>query len=70
MEFEYDPAKSESNAQKHGIDFDQARTLWLDESVVLLASTYAEEDRYLAIGRIISVRRSRLEEKELYDQNR
>ena len=28
MEFEYDPAKSRANAQKHGIDFEQAKALW------------------------------------------
>jgi len=88
MEFEYDPVKSESNAQKHGIDFDEAQKLWVDEGLVVLASTYAEESRYLAIGqidsvhwtaiftergartRIISVRRSRSEEKALYEQNK
>jgi uncharacterized DUF497 family protein len=30
VEFEYDPAKSLSNAQKHGIDFEQAKELWND----------------------------------------
>jgi len=88
LEFEYDPVKSESNAQKHGIDFDEAQVLWLDEGLVVLASTYAEEDRYLAVGRIgdvhwtaiftergdrtriISGRRSRPEEKALYERNK
>ena len=28
MEFEFDPAKSESNHRKHGIDFFEAQTLW------------------------------------------
>ena len=31
MNFEFDPAKSESNKDKHGIDFAEARALWLDE---------------------------------------
>jgi uncharacterized protein len=30
MHFEYDPAKSEANAEKHGIDFEEAQTLWDD----------------------------------------
>ena len=30
MEFEYDPAKSEANARKHGIDFSVAQQLWQD----------------------------------------
>ncbi len=88
MEFEYDPVKSERNAQKHGIDFEEAEELWLDDGLVLLASAYAQENRYLAIGqidnvhwtaiftergdrtRIISVRRSRSEEKALYERNK
>ena len=88
MEFEYDSVKSESNAQKHGINFGEVQELWLDEGLMVLASTYAEESRYLAIGlignvhwtaiftergdrtRIISVRRSRSEEKALYERNK
>ena len=27
-EFEFDPAKSEANLLKHGIDFTEAQTLW------------------------------------------
>ena len=30
MEFEFDPAKSESNLEKHGVDFVQAQQLWQD----------------------------------------
>jgi uncharacterized DUF497 family protein len=30
MEFEFDPKKSEANLEKHGIDFDKAKALWLD----------------------------------------
>jgi uncharacterized DUF497 family protein len=28
MEFEFDPAKSEANREKHGIDFVEAQVLW------------------------------------------
>ena len=28
MEFESDPAKTEANRQKHGIDFIEAQALW------------------------------------------
>lgn len=31
MDFEYDPEKSLQNKQKHGIDFEEAQMLWLDE---------------------------------------
>lgn len=30
MKFEFDPSKSESNRDKHGIDFTQAQRLWED----------------------------------------
>ncbi len=33
MEFEYDPAKSESNQAKHGIDFEEAKEIWADPEV-------------------------------------
>lgn len=31
MEFEYDPLKSQSNEEKHSVDFDAAKVLWSDE---------------------------------------
>jgi uncharacterized protein len=30
MEFEFDPAKSQANRDKHGIDFVEAKDLWDD----------------------------------------
>jgi uncharacterized DUF497 family protein len=54
MEFEFDPAKSASNKDKHGIDFVEAQALWLDGGleVVLSKSRISDEERFLAIGRI------------------
>jgi len=87
MEVEYDPAKSRSNTEKHGIDFEQAQLLWEDTGLIILPSRYPDEPRYLASGvisknywtavftermdkiRLISVRRSRNDEKDLYDRN-
>jgi uncharacterized protein len=56
MEFEFDPAKSAANKDKHGIDFVEAQALWLDGGleVVLSKSRMTEEERFLAIGRIES----------------
>ncbi len=34
MEFEFDEEKSLANKEKHGIDFDEARALWLDAGIV------------------------------------
>ena len=85
MEFEYDTAKSEANREKHAIDFDSAKELWLGKTVELSARDKGET-RSLIIGkigktcwsaiitrregtiRIISVRRSRDDEKKLYER--
>ncbi len=87
MEFEFDPAKSDVNKAKHGIDFIEAQTMWDDTGLTILPSKYLEEMRYLGIGviesvhwtvifterdsaiRLISVRRSRENEKAIYEQN-
>ena len=54
MEFEFDPAKSASNKEKHGLDFVAAQALWLDNGLkeVLSKAKVAGEQRFLAIGRI------------------
>jgi len=85
MNFEYDPRKSLSNYEKHGIDFDQAQAIWDDEAYIEIPAKTSDEPRWLVIGkinekywsavityrseniRIISVRRSRDEEIELYE---
>ncbi|WP_304232071.1 BrnT family toxin [Jiulongibacter sediminis] len=86
--FEFDLDKSESNHQKHGIDFYQARELWLDPDLVEIQAKNIDEARSMFIGkidekhwsaittyrdgniRLISVRRSRNNEKELYESRR
>ena len=50
MEFDYDPYKSSTNKIKHGVDFEEAKLVWQDADVVLLASAYSVEICYLAIG--------------------
>jgi uncharacterized DUF497 family protein len=85
MVFEFDPKKSESNKQKHGIDFNEAQALWDDPDLIEIPVQTIDEPRYLMIGmiegehwsgvithrgdkvRIISVRRSRKEEVEIYE---
>jgi uncharacterized DUF497 family protein len=84
MIFEFDKTKSESNVQKHGIDFNSAQALWDDPDRIIIPARCTDEDRFMLIGmisstcwsavfaernekiRIISVRRSRQDEKELY----
>lgn len=85
MEFEFDPRKSDTNKQKHGLDFHEAKALWDDPDLIEIPVQTIDEPRYLVIGtiegkhwsgvityrgdkvRIISVRRSRKEEVEIYE---
>jgi len=82
--FEFDPEKSRGNLAKHGIDFEQAETLWRDPDGLDVPSGYPQERRRLWIAaregklwtaiytarenkiRIISVRRSRENERNAY----
>ena len=78
-EFQYDPQKSESNLRKHGIDFEQAQLLWDDPKLVTLEArsliiARLNDQHCSAVVtdrdgefRIISVRRSRIAEVELYE---
>jgi uncharacterized DUF497 family protein len=50
MNFEFDPAKSEANRKKHGIDFEQAQTLWQDPEGLEVPSKYPDEPRRLWIA--------------------
>lgn len=85
MGSEFDKRKSQTNKEKHGIDFVEAQVLWDDPDRVEIPAKTIDEDRFLIIGkivnqcwsavityrdenvRIISVRRSRKEEVEIYE---
>ena len=85
MYFEFDPKKSDSNKNKHGIDFVEAQELWNDADLLEIPAKTTDEARFLVIGkidekhwtgiityrndniRLISVRRARNEEIELYE---
>jgi uncharacterized DUF497 family protein len=86
MDFEFDPAKSDANLHKHGIDFLAAQALWRDPALLEIPARTSGESRFLVIARLrgrhwsavityrqqtirlISVRRSRAEEVQLYEQ--
>jgi hypothetical protein len=88
MEFEFDERKSRSNKEKHGIDFQEAQSLWDDLDRIEIPARTEDEPRYLVIARlngkhysavityregkvrIISVRRARVEEVEIYEGER
>jgi hypothetical protein len=50
MEFEFDPKKSEANREKHGIDFDKAKALWLDEFALERPARSGNEVRKMLIA--------------------
>ena len=52
MEFEFDEEKSESNRQKHGIDFVAAQELWEDKFYIETPANTTDEERFLVIGLI------------------
>jgi uncharacterized DUF497 family protein len=51
MEFEYDPSKSQTNKEKHGIDFEEAQALWLDDDRVEFPARSDTENRYALIAK-------------------
>jgi uncharacterized DUF497 family protein len=52
MNFEYDPVKSETNKNKHGIDFENAQSLWSDQNRVEIETYSTIEPRIMVIGKI------------------
>jgi len=53
MNFEYDINKSNSNKEKHGIDFEEAKKLWKDPYAFEIPSLSSkDEDRFLVLGQI------------------
>jgi uncharacterized DUF497 family protein len=50
--FEYDENKSQTNQQKHGIDFIEAQKLWEDDNLLEITGKSDTEPRYLIIGQI------------------
>ena len=54
MEFEFDPSKSNTNREKHGIDFTEAQALWNDPDLLEIPAKTTDEQRFLVIGKIAS----------------
>ena len=52
MEFEYDENKSNTNKQKHGINFEEAQLLWLDTNRIEIEANSMDEIRMMIIGKI------------------
>lgn len=87
MQFEFDRQKSARTKADRGIDFVEAQALWSDPDRLQFALPFADETRFMVIGRIgtkhwtailthraeklriISVRRSRPTEIQLYEKD-
>jgi len=50
--FEFDENKSQSNLEKHGIDFVAAQLLWDDPDLLEIPAKTVDEPRALIIGMI------------------
>lgn len=58
IRFEWDPRKARSNEQKHGVGFEEAQSVFLDEEAVLFEDPQAlhEEERFVLLGLSASLR--------------
>ncbi len=52
MDFEFDPAKSETNKNKHEIDFIDAQALWNDPDLLEIPAKTSDERRFIVVGKI------------------
>ena len=52
MDFEFDPKKSATNNEKHGIDFAEAQKLWEDRDRLLVPARTQNEARFMLIGKL------------------
>ena len=52
LRFEWDEAKNAENRRKHGVSFEEARTVFADERALLIhdPDEVEEEDRFVLLG--------------------
>ena len=51
LRFEWDPRKNAANKRKHGVSFEEARTVFYDERALLIQDPEEEdEDRFVLLG--------------------
>ena len=58
MRFDWDPRKAASNDKKHGVSFEEARSVFFDEQALLLEDPQPrrEEERFVLLGMSASLR--------------
>ena len=50
MDFEWDPAKAESNVRGHGVSFADTFAVFEDPSAITIDGPHDEEDRFITLG--------------------
>ncbi len=52
LKFEWDPRKASANKKKHGVSFEEARTVFFDENAKLINDPdhSEDEDRFVLLG--------------------
>jgi hypothetical protein len=58
IEFTWDPRKARSNVEKHGVSFEEAKSVFFDESARLIDDPdhSASEERFLILGALVPER--------------
>lgn len=58
LSFEWDPKKAQSNAAKHGITFDEAKSVFYDENALVIPDPdhSIAEERFVIMGMSSSLR--------------
>jgi uncharacterized DUF497 family protein len=58
LRFEWDERKAAANLRKHGVAFEEARTVFLDERALLIPDPEhsADEDRFVLLGLSVRLR--------------
>ncbi|WP_353135986.1 BrnT family toxin [Limnohabitans sp.] len=58
LKFEWDESKAGANLKKHGVSFDEARTVFFDERAKLIGDPEhsEDEDRFILLGLSSSLR--------------
>ena len=58
IRFDWDPRKASSNERKHGVSFEEARSVFFDEQALLLEDPqpHHEEERFVLLGVSASLR--------------
>jgi len=61
IRFEWDETKSRENKRKHGVSFEEAQTVFLDDNALRFYDPdhSEDEDRFLMLGHQLSVARPR-----------